>query len=128
VSAAAAVLMAALLVGHELGDFTPLATARMLRAKSEGGPIGPIAAHAAVHGVFVGLAVLIVAHPSPSILALAIGVEFVTHFAIDIARARIGLRVPVLKDAGAGPFWWALGFDQLLHGLVLVGIAFLVLG
>ena len=57
-SVTAAVLLAALLLGHNLGDFTPLATPRMLGAKSEGRPIGPIAAHAAVHGLLAGLALV----------------------------------------------------------------------
>lgn len=126
-SAAAALLLAALLIAHNLGDFTPLATARIRRAKAEGGPLGLIAAHAAVHGVLVGLAALIVVGPSPSVLALAAGLELVTHFGIDAARTRLGVHVPVLADMHSNPFWWALGVDQLLHGLVLVGIAFLVL-
>ncbi|MFO7589027.1 MAG: DUF3307 domain-containing protein [Gemmatimonadota bacterium] len=127
-SGAAAVLLAALLVAHELGDFTPLATPRMHRAKAEGGPMGPIAAHAAVHGVLVGLAVLVVVSPSLPVLATAVGLEWATHFAIDLGRGRLGLRVPALADLHGSAFWWALGVDQLLHGLVLVGIAYLVLG
>lgn len=127
-SGAAALLMAALLAAHQLGDFTPLATPRMHRAKAAGGPPGPIAAHAAVHGVLVGLAVLIVAGPSLPVLATAVGVEWATHFAIDLGRGRLGVRVPALADLHGSTFWWALGVDQLLHGLVLVGIAYLVLG
>ena len=106
----AAILLAALLFAHGVGDFTPLATARMLKAKSEG-----------------GLAVLAVVRPSPKVLLLAFGVAFSTHLAIDLARARIGIRATVLRDVHAGPFWWALGFDQFLHGLVIVFIALMVL-
>lgn len=123
----AAILLAALLFAHGVGDFTPLATARMLKAKSEGGPLGPIVLHAAVHGVLIALAVLAVVRPSPKVLLLAFGVAFATHLAIDLARARIGLRATVLRDVHAGPFWWALGFDQFLHGLVIVFIALMVL-
>ena len=122
------VLLAALLLAHTLGDFTPLATPRMLRAKSDGRPIGPIAAHAAVHGLLAGLAVLLVVRPPLSTVALLSGVVLSTHLVIDLAKARVGLRMPVLKDVSANPFWWALGVDQLLHGLVLIGVAFLVLG
>jgi len=127
-SPTAAWLLIALLIAHTLGDFTPLATARMQRAKATGGPLGPIVAHAATHAVLVGFALLIVIRPPVSVLALATGVQLVAHFAIDAARARLGLRVPVLTDPGSDPFWWALGADQLLHGVVLVGIAVLVLG
>lgn len=126
-STTAATLLVALFIAHFLGDFTPLATPRMQRAKANGGPMGPIAAHAAVHAVLVGLAVLIVVRPSFQVVALAASVEFAAHFAIDAARARIGVRIPALRDPGSNPFWWALGLDQLLHGLVLIGIAVLVL-
>jgi len=127
-SPGAALLLAALLLAHNLGDFTPLATERIRRAKAEGGPAGPIAAHAAVHAALVGLAVALVIGPPASILALAAGLELVTHFGIDMVRARLGIWVPALADMRSNPFWWTLGIDQLLHGLVLVGIAFLVLG
>ena len=120
-------LLAALFMAHFLGDFTPLATARMQRAKASGGPMGPIAAHAAVHAALVGLAVLLVARPAPSVVALAVLIELVSHFAIDAIRARLGTRLPVLSNPGSNPFWWALGVDQLLHGLVLIGIAATVL-
>lgn len=127
-STVAAMLLVALFTAHHLGDFTPLATVRMRRAKASGRPMGPIAAHAAVHGALVGFAVLIVIRPTVSVLVLAVGIEFVAHFAIDAIRARIGTRVPVLTDSSSNPFWWALGLDQLLHGIVLIGIAALVLG
>lgn len=123
----ALLLLVALLIGHNLGDFTPLATASIRRAKAEGGPLHLIAVHAAVHGVLVGLAALIVVGPAPPVLALAVGLELVTHFGIDATRTRLGLRVPALADMHSNAFWWALGVDQLLHGLVLVGIAFLLL-
>lgn len=124
----AAFLLAALLAAHGLGDFTPLATARIHRAKAEGGPVAFIAFHAAIHAALVGLVLLVVVGPSARILALAVGVELATHFGIDVARARLGLRVPALADTRSNPFWWALGTDQFLHGLVLVWIAFIVLG
>lgn len=124
----AAFLLAALLAGHCLGDFTPLATARIHRAKAEGGPVAFIAVHAAVHAALVGLVLLFVIGPPARVLALAVGLELSTHFGIDMTRARLGLRVPTLADMRSNPFWWALGADQFLHGLVLVWIAFIVLG
>jgi hypothetical protein len=90
--------------------------------------MGPIAAHAAVHAVLVGLAVLLVARPALPLLAAAMGLEFTSHFVIDATRARMGMRLPALADMRSNVFWWALGVDQLLHGLVLVGVAVLVLG
>jgi len=126
-SAQAVVLLAALMVGHFLGDSTPLSTPRMLEAKARGGPLLPIVAHAAVHAVLTGLAVMAVARPAPAVLALALVIEFVSHFSLDAFRARLGVRVPALANPGDGLFWTALGLDQLAHGLVLVWIAALVL-
>lgn len=124
----AIVLLVALLVAHDLGDFTPLATARIRQAKADGGPMGPIAVHAAIHAVLVGIVVLLVIRPPPAVLGIAMSLEFLTHFAIDASRARLGLRVPALADMRSNPFWWALGVDQLLHTSVLVAIAVFVLG
>ena len=126
-STAAVVLLGALLIGHQLGDFTPLSNRRIQQAKANGGPMGPIVLHAAVHALLVAAAVLLVAPPAPEVLALVVGLELVTHFVIDATRARLNLRAPILSDLEANPFWWALGVDQLLHGLVLVAIAWLVL-
>lgn len=117
------ILFGALLVAHYLGDFTPLATAGMQRAKANGGPLILIAGHAGVHTLLVFAAVALVARPTIPILAAVASIEFVTHFGIDAGRARLGQRVPVINDPHQGPFWYALGLDQLAHGLVLVGVA-----
>ncbi|MGD8495447.1 MAG: DUF3307 domain-containing protein [Gemmatimonadales bacterium] len=126
-TATGAWLLVALLVAHDLGDFTPLATERMREAKARGRPAWLIGMHAAIHGALVGVALLIVVRPSLTVLALAVGFELVTHFLIDLSKARLGIRVPSLGDMHTNPFWWVMGVDQLLHGLVLVGIAFMVL-
>lgn len=118
--------MGALLVAHFLADFTPLSTPRMLEAKSTAKAPGWILLHAGVHGALVALAVWGAVRPGWSLIAAAFGIELATHFAIDAARARLGVRVPALGDPSRRSFWHFLGFDQLLHGLVLVGIAVLV--
>lgn len=122
-----AVLLIFLFVGHFLGDFTPLATARMLEAKLTGSPIGPIALHALVHAVLVGLAVAAIARPVPMFILAAVSVEFWTHLGLDWVKGKMSVRRPALGDPGQPVFWTALGIDQLAHALVLVGIAFLVL-
>jgi len=122
-TAEAAALMAALLVAHFLGDFTPLATARMQQAKSLGRPVGPIAVHAMVHAVLVAVAVALAASPGLRVVGAAAAIEFGTHLAIDWTRGRLGARIPALSDSGDQEFWTALGLDQLAHGLVLVAIA-----
>jgi hypothetical protein len=126
VSTQAAVLLAILLVGHFLGDFTPLATARMQKAKANGGPMRWIAAHAALHALLTGLVVAAVAGPEPSLLAMAIGLQFLTHWALDAFRARLGVRIPALVDPGKNVYWTALGLDQLAHALVVLGITVIV--
>lgn len=120
-------LLVGLLLAHYLGDFTPLSTRRMLEAKAQGGPMKPIAGHAAVHGVLVGLAIAALATPAWSLVAAAAGIEFVTHFIIDATRARMGRVVPAFSDPVQGAYWYLFGIDQFAHMLVLVGLAALVL-
>lgn len=116
-------LLAGLFAGHFAGDFTPLATARMHEAKARGGPAGPILQHAAVHGVLAGLMLSVFSSaPWRPVLAAA-ALVLVTHFALDLARARAGLWIRDLGDPGRQTFWVALGADQLAHGLVLIGVA-----
>lgn len=119
----AVALVLALLTGHFLGDFTPLANREMQEAKATGGPLVPIAGHAAVHGALTAAAVLAVLGPRWQLLGIAAGLELVTHFVIDAGRARLAARVAALRDPGGQLFWTALGLDQLAHAAVLVGIA-----
>ena len=125
-SGEAVLLLSGLLIGHFLGDFTPLATARMLEAKANGGPMRWIAAHAALHALLTGLVVAWVAGPAPSLLALAVGLQFGTHWVLDASRARLGVKVPALQDPARNVYWTALGLDQLAHALVILGITVLV--
>jgi hypothetical protein len=121
-----AFLLAALLAAHFLGDYTPLASTRMQDAKAVGSPIGPIAAHALIHATLLGLAVALIAQPSVRVVIAAMAIQFWTHLGIDWLRGRLGKTHPDLSDPGRQAFWTALGFDQLLHGLVLVWIVWLV--
>ena len=126
-SSPAAVLLAFLLVGHFLGDFPPLASARMQEAKLSGTPIGPIALHALVHALLVGVGVAAIARPLPMVALGAVAIEFWTHLGLDWFRGKMSVRRPALGDPSQPVFWTVLGLDQLGHALVLVGIAFLVL-
>ncbi len=120
-------LLGALFLAHYLGDFTPLLTARMLEAKAQGSPLKPIAGHAAVHSVLVGVAVAVLAAPAWSLLLAVCGIEFGTHFVIDATRGRLARVFPVLRDPERGVYWHVFGLDQLAHMLVLLGLATLVL-
>jgi hypothetical protein len=64
--------------------------------------------------------------PGWTIVAAA-AIEFLTHFAIDTARARLGVRVSAFKDPDQHAFWYAMGLDQLAHTLVLISLAWLAL-
>ncbi len=126
-TAQATTLLVFLLLGHFLGDFTPLATRRMQEAKLSGTPLGPIALHALIHAVLVGIAVVAIARPVPMLILAAVAVEFWTHLGLDWFRGRMSTRRPALGDPSQPVVWTALGLDQLGHALVLVGIAFLAL-
>jgi hypothetical protein len=127
VTAQAALLLAGLFLAHFLGDFTPLSTPQMLEAKANARPMWLIGAHAFVHTILVTVVILLVALPALSILALAAGIEFVTHFGLDAGRAKLGRRVPHLNDPSRNRFWYVLGLDQFAHAVVLIGLAGLVL-
>ncbi|MCJ7629052.1 MAG: DUF3307 domain-containing protein [Longimicrobiales bacterium] len=123
----ATALLAALFTCHFLGDFTPLATENMQKAKAVGRPVGAIAAHALVHAVLVGIAVMVVAGTGVALVAVVAGIEFFTHLGIDWARGLLGARYAVLSDRSTQQFWSVLGIDQLAHGIILIWIASLVL-
>ena len=116
-------LLAGLLIAHYVGDFTPLATQGMQRAKANGGPLSLIAGHASVHTLLVTGVFAVFLGPAWLTLAVVAAIEFLSHFAIDAGRSRLGQRLPTLNDPRRSPFWYALGVDQLAHGLVLVGLA-----
>ena len=123
----AAVLLCGLFLAHYLGDFTPLATRRMLAAKADAKPLWPIAAHAGVHTGLMALVIALASSPGRSVLLLACAIQFITHFLLDAGRARLGRRYPVLNDPTRSRFWHALGLDQLAHAVVLIAVAAIVL-
>lgn len=122
----AALLLALLLIAHFLGDYTPLASAPMQAAKTGNGRAAWIAAHAGVHAVLV-LAAVAAVRRQPTLLLAAAGIEFATHLLMDVIKMKLTRSYAALRDPTRGPFWHLHGFDQLIHGLVLVGIAALVL-
>lgn len=121
-SGAAFWLLAALLFAHYLGDFTPLATRRMLGAKLYAAPLGPFIAHAGVHTLLVGLVIAALARPGWSLVVAAAAIVFVTHFGLDMLRSRLGRRFPKLNDPDSRAFWSVLGLDQFGHAAVLAGL------
>jgi hypothetical protein len=98
----------------------------MQAAKGAGNPLTPILAHAMVHATLVLIAVWAIAATSWSLVVAAAGIELGTHFAIDAFRARLGVRLPAVRDPSRRTHWYVFGVDQLLHGLVLLWIVVLV--
>lgn len=110
--------MAYLLAKHAVADFL-LQTAYQRQTKGIYGALGGFT-HCLTHVVLTAPALLLF----PALGArLALGIlagEFVIHYHLD------WLKDQAVKRNGwtshDTPFWWALGLDQLLHGLTYVAI------
>lgn len=118
----ALVAMAYLLVKHCVADFL-LQTENQRRSKGDYGAVGGIT-HAATHilltaPVFVFLPQIDLG----AALALLAG-EFVIHYHVDWLKEQI-LRSNSWSSHDKA-FWWALGIDQLAHGLTYIALLWLV--
>lgn len=114
----ATLLLIALLVCHYLADFC-LTMPVMIRAKADGRRLWPIALHASVHAVLMGVCLCVYGVGWKGLLALT-AIELVSHFVIDVSKARISICRPYLSDSRHKPYWMLYGLDQLLHQLVVV--------
>lgn len=114
------ILLIALLVCHYLADFC-LTLPIMIRAKANGKQLWPIVLHSMVHAVLMGLCLLFFGVSVLTTLYLMVA-EAMSHFIIDLSKARLSTHVPRLADATGKPYWMLYGLDQLLHQLVVVGI------
>ena len=114
------ILLIALLVCHYLADFC-LTLPIMIRAKANGKQLWPIVLHSMVHAVLMGLCLLLFGVSVLTALYLMVA-EAMSHFIIDLSKARLSTHVPRLADATGKPYWMLYGFDQLLHLLVIAWI------
>lgn len=114
------ILLITLLVCHYLADFC-LTLPIMIRAKAKGKQLWPIVLHSMVHAVLMGLCLLLFGVSVLTTLYLMVA-EAMSHFIIDLSKARLSAHVPRLADATDKPYWMLYGLDQLLHQLVVVGI------
>jgi hypothetical protein len=114
------ILLIALLVCHYLADFC-LTLPIMIRAKANGKQLWPIVLHSMVHAVLMGLCLLLFGVSVLTTLYLIVA-EALSHFIIDLSKARLSTHVPRLAEATGKPYWMLYGLDQLLHQLVVVGI------
>jgi hypothetical protein len=109
--------IAYLMLKHAIADFF-LQTATQRREKGIYGARGGFS-HAATHVVLTAPVFLML--PYTAALALALmAAEFALHYHIDYAKEQFVRRNGWTSHDT--PFWWAIGLDQLLHGLTYVGI------
>ena len=115
--------LALLLVKHALADFL-LQTAYQRATKGIYGALGGLT-HSATHILLTAPVLLLFPAVTPSRMAAILAAEFVIHYHLD------WLKDQAVKRQGWSshdtPFWWALGLDQLMHGLTYVGIVALAL-
>lgn len=113
--------MALLLIKHAVADFL-LQTAYQRATKGIYGALGGLT-HSASHILLTAPILLLFFQLSPGRLAAILAAEFVLHYHFD------WLKDQAVKRRGwtshDTPFWWALGLDQLMHGLTYVAIVWL---
>ncbi|MEQ1717032.1 MAG: DUF3307 domain-containing protein [Hyphomicrobium sp.] len=110
--------MAYLLVKHAVADFL-LQTAFQRQTKGIYGALGGFT-HCLTHILLTAPVLLLF----PGVTALNAGAllaaEFAIHYHLDWLKDQaVRRRGWTSHDT---PFWWALGLDQLMHGLTYVGI------
>lgn len=123
-------LLLALFACHFLADYTELSTIWMLKAKQFGKPLFPIFCHALVHGLMMGL-VLHFWLPGNwfkwDIVDNLIIFQVVTHFMFDVLKGRFTYWYPIFQDKMKYPYWRLMGFDQLLHTIVIIWMVYFAL-
>lgn len=115
-------ILIGLFICHWLADYTHLSTSWMLNAKRLGKPLFPIFIHASIHAMLMSL-----------VLGCFIGFtndwgylvifQWGTHFLIDVWKGRMNGWFPSLQSPANKWHWVVFGFDQLLHALVIIGMA-----
>jgi hypothetical protein len=111
-----AILYAAFIIKHLLGDYLLQTTWMAVGKEGSPGWPAPLVAHCTVHAALTGAIVLTA---TPALWWLAI-VDFFVHAGIDRSK---GL---VTKRLGLTPFtdsrwWWIFGIDQSLHQFTHLG-------
>ena len=103
---------------HFLADF-PLQTPYMLRKTAENGWVKPLLLHAGVHAILTCSVLCYFTGFQEAVLLS--GLDFLAHLTIDAWKARL-TNYPISDKR----FWWAFGFNQWLHALTYLQIAYLV--
>ncbi len=110
--------IAVLMVKHTVADFYLQTPYQYLNKGTYGHPGGLI--HSAIHVALTPLVYLVLAPASLLLVAgIAVG-EFAVHYHTDWLKEQLGHRNGWTGNDHA--FWYALGTDQLVHGLTYVAI------
>lgn len=109
---------------HWLADYTHLSTKWMLDAKRLGKPIEPIFIHALIHTILIQIVLVCFVKDWLLIIELMV-FQLFTHWIIDILKGRMNGWFPNLQSPANKFHWYVFGFDQLLHQIVLIVIAYL---
>lgn len=110
--------MALLLIKHAIADFL-LQTAHQRTTKGIYGASGGLT-HSATHIVLTAPILFMFPAMTPAKAAVILAAEFVLHYHLDWTKDQVVRRQGWTSHDT--PFWWALGLDQLMHGLTYVGI------
>lgn len=117
-------LLAALLIKHFIADFCVQSDA-MVSGKGVYGDKSGIS-HAVMHSAMT-LIVLLIFGVGLGLALVLVCIEATIHYHVDWAKARF--IDDYASDPSKRPYWMAVGADQLLHHLTLLGIAaFVVAG
>lgn len=120
-------LLILLFVCHWLADFSWLSTKWMLDAKAKGSPWYPILVHSFVHGTLMGIVLLFCLYPN-IIISYLILFQVGSHFLIDVWKGKMNVWFPVLQNDKNKLHWVVMGFDQLLHGIVIITMVWFIYG
>lgn len=117
------VSLALLLIKHAVADFL-LQTAYQRAHKGIYGALGGVT-HSATHILLTAPVLFLFPAITPTRVAAILAGEFIIHYHLDWMKDQAVKRGQwTSRDT---PFWWALGLDQLIHGLTYVGIVWLSL-
>lgn len=110
--------VAVLMLKHTIADFYLQTPYQYLNKGTYGHPGGFM--HSAIHVALTPLVYLVLV-PGSLLIALAITLaEFAVHYHVDWLKEQITHRNGwTAQDRG---FWYALGTDQLVHGLTYLAI------
>jgi hypothetical protein len=111
-----AILYAAFIIKHLLGDYLLQTTWMALGKEHPSGWLAPLAAHCGVHAALTGAIILALA---PALWWLA-AIDFFVHAAIDYFKGSVTRRLG-LRPFTDARWWWIFGIDQSLHQFTHLG-------